>query len=291
MLPVAKNWIQLRVDIDRDFKIVAMVEFLMNLHGITEGQPTSIPFVTSVTEIVTAVTVDRLARIWGHAQKSIDSDDVVPFMTITQLDQVAGIPSFGLAMRQVGWLVELDKGLQFPNFCKNNTPERMRPKTPAERARDYRDRKKGADDGVTKRHETSRDRHATVTKRHAPDESESESEKASLSHTEEDGSASHVHAQSPRVMLKTCEAFCKAIEPLFGRNGTGRETSGPQYDADQTCADDWWEVRIWPPGTTDDEGLARYRQVLKWIRTASTKPGRPMAWLTTTMNERMPVDG
>jgi hypothetical protein len=61
-------------------------------------------------------------------------------------------------MLEVGWVaVHDEKGLVFPNFSEHNTPNKLRaePKSDADRAREYRERKKDSE-RVTARHETSR---------------------------------------------------------------------------------------------------------------------------------------
>lgn len=105
----------------------------------------------SVTEIVTfanvtRVTVCALLDVWAALNTTLKSDGLAPFMTLQDIDDIAEIPGFGEAMLSVGWVIELDDGsLVFPNFSENNNPSKSRdgePKSAAQRAKEYRDRKR-----------------------------------------------------------------------------------------------------------------------------------------------------
>lgn len=103
----------------------------------------------NVTEIVTfqnvtRVTVCGLLELWGALQSTIKSDGKVEFMRLIDIDDITEIPNFGEAMESVGWVIEEEQGLVFPNFSEHNVPdsERKPAMTNAERQAKYRDRKK-----------------------------------------------------------------------------------------------------------------------------------------------------
>jgi hypothetical protein len=117
----------------------------------------------SVTEVVTFENVTRvtacaLTELWFAINDVVGDDCWVPYMAVSDIDDIVGVPGFGDALVAVGWVTLHDeKGLVFPNFSEHNVPQKMRsePKSDAQRAKEYRDRKRGGD-RVTKRHETSR---------------------------------------------------------------------------------------------------------------------------------------
>jgi len=117
----------------------------------------------SVTEIVTfanvtRVTVCALVELWCVLNEVIGEDCHVAGMTITDIDDMVEVPGFGEALLAVGWVAENDeKGLFFPNFLEHNVPQKTRPeaKTPAQRAKEYRERKKQSE-ARHARHESSR---------------------------------------------------------------------------------------------------------------------------------------
>lgn len=121
----------------------------------------------NVTEIVTfanvtRITVASLLDVWSSLNNSIGEDGIMPFMTPQDVDDMAEVPGLGDAMISVGWIIEhADGGLEFPNFTKNNTPSKSRsqPKTAAQRAKEYRERKKAESEA------SQSSRHVTREKR------------------------------------------------------------------------------------------------------------------------------
>jgi len=167
---MAGEWIKMRTGLRRHPKAVAMARFLSgqpefvnmcfgNRH-VTNHETVTI----GVTlEVVTRVTVCALLEVWGAINTVLKEEESISFMTLPDIDDIAGIPSFGKAMAYVGWVVESAgdglPGLEFPNFTEFNTPDSKRrvAKSDAQRAKEYRERKKqqGVAETVTKRHASS----------------------------------------------------------------------------------------------------------------------------------------
>ena len=162
---MASDWIRIRRGIRQWPKTVAIARQLASNRDFMNwwSDPVRQHCVTNVTEIVTFENVTRvtacaLVEFWFAINDVIGEDCRVPYMALSDIDDIVGVPGFGEAMLEVGWVVLHDeKGLVFPNFSEHNVPSKMRsePKSAADRARDYRDRKRGVS-RVTARHETSR---------------------------------------------------------------------------------------------------------------------------------------
>ena len=162
---MAGDWIRIRRGIRQWPKTVAIARQLASSREFMNwwSDPVQQHCVTNVTEIVTFANVTRvtacaLVELWFAINDVVGEDCRVPYMALSDIDDIVGVPGFGEAMLGVGWVVLHDeKGLVFPNFSEHNVTHKMRPepKSAADRARDYRDRKRGAA-RVTARHETSR---------------------------------------------------------------------------------------------------------------------------------------
>lgn len=158
---MAVDWIRIRRGIRQWPKTVAIARHLAGNRQFMDwwSDPVRQQCVTTVTEIVTFENVTRvtacaLVELWFAVNDVVGEDCRVPYMALSDIDDIVGVPGFGQAMLEVGWVVVHDeKGLVFPNFSEHNVPHKMRsePKSAADRAREYRDRKR-----VTARHETSR---------------------------------------------------------------------------------------------------------------------------------------
>jgi hypothetical protein len=101
------------------------------------------------------VTLAALLRVWcvtnAHC-KVIENDAIMSPLDLDDLDLIAGFRGFGLALKFVGWVIEIDdNSLVFPNFLEFNEPAclRVNPKTNAERQREFRARRTSVTD-VTK---------------------------------------------------------------------------------------------------------------------------------------------
>jgi hypothetical protein len=167
------SWIKMRRDLRHDTKVIAMaralaghsafVRWLSAAHhdAVTDASHVTENVTNAVTaHVVTRVTVTGLMDVWASLNETLREDGIAPHMVLHDLDAISEIPTFGVAMETVGWVIALDGGgLQFPNFYENNTPSRTRgeAKTAAERAKEYRERKKAEKES----HESSRNRHVT----------------------------------------------------------------------------------------------------------------------------------
>jgi hypothetical protein len=88
------------------------------------------------------VTVTALLLVWSSANEHT-SDGVMRCCDLVDIDEIAGIPSFGEAMEHVGWaLHDVEKAaIILPNFTEWNTPAKDR--TAAERQRRFREKRNG----------------------------------------------------------------------------------------------------------------------------------------------------
>jgi hypothetical protein len=161
---MAGEWIRLRRGIRQNPKTVAMARHLSADRRFMDwwAMPVQQSCRHTVTELVTFSNVTRvtacaLAEFWGVLNDVVGDDCRVPYMAIEDIDDIVDVPGFGAAMEAVGWVVrDGEKGLIFPNFLEHNAPQKTRPepKTPAQRAKEYRVRKRD-DWRVTARHGAS----------------------------------------------------------------------------------------------------------------------------------------
>jgi hypothetical protein len=125
------------------------------------------------------VTLSALTRVWCSVNshcKVDGTDAVMAPMILEELDTIAGFSGFGHAMEVSGWVVtDGDNSLRFPNFLEFNEPAclRKQAKTGAERAREFRARRREQTGHIDARNETSR----TVTKRNGREEKRREESK------------------------------------------------------------------------------------------------------------------
>jgi hypothetical protein len=162
---MAGDWIRIRRGLRQLPKTVAIARSLSANRDFMAwwAEPVQTGCRHSVTEIVTFENVTRvtacaLTEIWFAINDVIGADCRIPYMELSDIDDIVGVPGFGKAMSEVGWVIPHDeKGLVFPNFSEHNVPDKMRSqaKSAAQRAREYRARKSD-EERVTKRHETSR---------------------------------------------------------------------------------------------------------------------------------------
>jgi len=162
---VAGDWIKMRPSLLTSPKVNGIARILEGDQAVSRALSTG--FNGHMKEIVTRdvmryVTVAALLKVWGAANEHT-RDGVFRNADLSDIDDIAGIPGFGVAMESVGWAVyDHEEGtVTLPNFSEYNTCGKNRS---AERQRRYRERKKhGSDvtrdvtDGVT-RDVTSDDR-------------------------------------------------------------------------------------------------------------------------------------
>lgn len=229
---MAGDWIKMRRGLRHDPKVVAMARELSFRRDFMDwwGDPVRVTCHENVTEIVTfanvtRVTVASLLDVWSALNNSISSDGRAPFMTLDDLDGIAEIPGFGEAMESVGWVIDHGaEGLEFPNFAEHNSPSKSRrgkAKSDAERAREYRARKRAEredDESVTA------SRHVTTEKRREENSTHSLSQGPAAA---ESGKPSEPGGAGRLDSLDAAVAYAAA--------------QWPQLDPDTVR--EWWAVR------------------------------------------------
>lgn len=149
---MSTNWIKMRSSLLTNPKVIRMARHLASdrhfmdwwTRGTNKSCDEIVYEICDVT-VVTRVVVGSLLSVWGSANECANSDGRVTGITLFEVDEMAGVPSFGKAMEVVGWAVEDDNGIRFPNFNEHNTVGKERStgaKTGAERTKEYRDRKR-----------------------------------------------------------------------------------------------------------------------------------------------------
>jgi hypothetical protein len=179
---MAESWIRMRGSLVTNPKVIKMARVLLTdpeflawfaNDGITLDPSHSVT--RRHVSVVTRITVGALTPLWAMVNECAARDGILRDATLFEVDEMAGVPGFGRAMKAVGWLIELPDldGVEFPNFIEHNTVKESRStgaKTDAERAKEYRERKKngGSSDvtnGVTKNCDASRDTVTTEKRR------------------------------------------------------------------------------------------------------------------------------
>lgn len=151
---MAGDWIKMRVSLVNHPKVLALSEELSHYGDYQEwsGLAGFIPSMGGTQksfddEIIQAlrvtryVTVTALLRFWGYANEH-SKEEFIASLRISDIDEIAGIPSFGLAMEAIGWAIydESRKGIVLPNFTEHNATANDR--GAADRQKRYRERKK-----------------------------------------------------------------------------------------------------------------------------------------------------
>lgn len=153
---MAGDWIKMRPALLTSPKVNGIARTLESDRSVSNVLSTG--FNGAMSEIVTRnvmrnVTVASLLVIWGAANEHT-ANGVFHNADLSDIDDMVGIPGFGLAMAQVGW-AEFDESegcVRLPNFNEYNTSGRERSgtaKTAAQRQREYRERKRNAESDVT----------------------------------------------------------------------------------------------------------------------------------------------
>jgi len=138
-------------------KVNGIARFLESNREVSRVLSTG--FSGEMNEIVTRnvmryVTVTALLCVWGAANEHT-SNGVFKNADLSDVDDMAGIPGFGAAMRSVGWLEfdESEQTVTLPNFNEYNTSgasRSTRAKSAAQRQKEYRERKKSQESDVTR---------------------------------------------------------------------------------------------------------------------------------------------
>ena len=126
---MAGDWIKMRSALTTCPKVAAMARGLGTSEGLA-GLP---------RQALRMMVIGALHSVWSAVNEHT-ADGVMANAYPEDLDDIAGIHGFGMAMATVGWL-EVDSvagTLTFPNFDQWNTPGKDR--TNAERQRRHRER-------------------------------------------------------------------------------------------------------------------------------------------------------
>ena len=146
------DWIKMRSSLLTNPKVVRMARVLLAdpefMDWLCPG--TCVTRDETVTKrhvpVVTRIVVGALLPTWSAVNDTAGRDGVVRHASSRDIDETAGVPGFGKALMAVEWLKELPdgQGVQFINFEEHNSPQKERSltaKSPAERQKEYRERK------------------------------------------------------------------------------------------------------------------------------------------------------
>ena len=144
---MAGEWIRMRGSLLTHPKVIQITKILARDTDV--GQRLSSGYNGCLDEIVTRdvtrdITIASLLRVWCACNEHT-SDGVWQGIDIDDLDQIAGVPGFGVAMESVGWAVPDHEysTITFPNFLEYNAPAKNGGRSSAaERQKRYRERKK-----------------------------------------------------------------------------------------------------------------------------------------------------
>lgn len=142
------DWIKMRAELTEHPKVIALTRVLaandafrrwLSAAGFTIGAGAD----DTPSMPLRCVTTSLLMRAWSASRKHgrfVTDDLHLPYSKVSDIDQMAGAPGVGEAMRAVGWLEVRDAiGVYLPNFTEFNVPM-----SGAEKQKAYRDRKRSA---------------------------------------------------------------------------------------------------------------------------------------------------
>lgn len=146
---MAGDWIKMRGGLFSSPKLIAMSRVLrsnaffrewLTPGGLADGEVVSDHALRCVTGALLCVTWSW-SREFGKALPN--GDCLLPHISISDLDGIAGAPAVGEAMQTVGWAQDAPEGdgVILPKFFIDHNV----PLTPAEKQRAYRERKKEAE--------------------------------------------------------------------------------------------------------------------------------------------------
>ncbi len=153
------DWIKMRAGLLTHPKVIRMARFLASdqvfigwwIGRAPNGSVSESLYETCDVTVVTRVTVGTLLAVWSAVNVAANSEGQIKGISLFEVDEMAGVPSFGEAMRLVGWCEVTDEGVLFPNFHEHNVVGKQRTteaKSAAQRTREWRERRKilGLDD-------------------------------------------------------------------------------------------------------------------------------------------------
>lgn len=144
---MSSDWIKMRTDLYRDPKVCLLADRLMDMKGDLAAyvrQNTHCDMAVT-RNVMRNVTVGALVTVWGvtrHRGKRYENDLIIHGASVSIIDDIADLPGFGEAMQHVGWVVQTEDGLKFPNFFEdyNSDPSVSTREKNAERQRRYREK-------------------------------------------------------------------------------------------------------------------------------------------------------
>jgi len=153
------DWIKMRAGLLTNPKVIRMARFLASdrqfinwwLRGTNKVTCDESLYEICDVTVVTRVTVGSLLSLWSAVNESASKDNFVKGITLFEVDEMAGSPSFGDALVTVGWAEVRHDGIAFPNFGEHNVIEKSRsdkgsgPKTGAQRTKEWRERQMSLD--------------------------------------------------------------------------------------------------------------------------------------------------
>ncbi len=161
------DWIKMRSSLVTNPKVVRMARVLLAnpefrdwIGCLRTCDGGDVRVTTRDIEVVTRIVVGALVPTWSAVNDTAGRDGVIRHASSHDIDISAGVPGFGRALLAVEWLQELPEGdgVRFVNFEEHNSPQKERSltsKSGAERTKEYRERKKAGQAGVTKGDATS----------------------------------------------------------------------------------------------------------------------------------------
>lgn len=143
---MAGDWIKMRPALLTSPKVNGIARFLekdQRLGRRLLNVATGVMSDVVTRDVMRFVTVATLLKVWGAANEHTD-DGVFKNADLQDIDDIAGIPGFGEAMQAEGWAFydAEERTVELPNFNEYNTAAGARGgKTPAQRQKEYRERK------------------------------------------------------------------------------------------------------------------------------------------------------
>jgi hypothetical protein len=217
------DWIKMRSSLLTNPKVVRMarvllqdpefMEWLCPGMGVTRDETVTKRHVPVVTRIV----VGALLPTWSAVNDTAGRDGVVRHAASRDIDETAGVPGFGKALLAVEWLKELPDGhgVQFINFDEHNSPQKERSltaKSPAERQKEYRERKaREAAERNARDAESDVARDVTVTQQRDDREEKSRGEKK-----RKKGAKAPSSAPVPTWMQRLIDLYHEVLPELPG---------------------------------------------------------------------------
>lgn len=217
---MASEWVRMRGSLLKNPKVIRMARFLSAdrdfINWYTDNDQERCDEKCDV-RVTVRVTVASLLSVWSVVNECITADEVVEHASLFEVDEMAGVPSFGKAMKLVGWLEELGEvGVRFPNFNEHNTSERDRKaKSGAQRTKEWRDRHQPCDVNVTKCDEPVTSRcDDDVTKCDALEKSRVEKNKEEEIHAPAKPASARFVPPSVEQVQAYCQERRNAVNPV-----------------------------------------------------------------------------